>query len=73
MAIQTTCEGCGRRVKVPFGRREILEQLVNGGLDVTLFQPVIPSLEEIFIRVAGVPHGTGSRSRVQPRSDDRRG
>ena len=35
------------------GRREILEQLVASGLDVTRFQPVIPSLEEIFVRVAG--------------------
>ena len=35
------------------GRREILERLVGSGLDVTRFQPVIPSLEEIFVRVAG--------------------
>ena len=35
------------------GRREILGRLVAGGVDVTRFEPVVPSLEEIFIRVAG--------------------
>ncbi len=42
------------------GRREILERLVAGGLDISQFQPVVPSLEEIFIRVAG-PEGERAR------------
>lgn len=35
------------------GRRQILAALVNAGADVIRFEPVIPTLEEIFIRVAG--------------------
>lgn len=35
-------------------RREILGALVERGVDVQRFEPVIPSLEDIFIRVAGV-------------------
>lgn len=35
------------------GRREILGALVASGVDVRRFEPVEPSLEEIFVRVVG--------------------
>lgn len=35
------------------GRREILQGLVAAGADILRFEPVVPTLEEIFIRVVG--------------------
>jgi ABC-2 type transport system ATP-binding protein len=35
------------------GRREILAALVAGGADIHRFEPVVPTLEDIFIQVAG--------------------
>ncbi len=35
------------------GRRDILRALLEEGVDVLRFDPVVPTLEEIFIRVAG--------------------
>src|SRR5205807_2136267 len=34
-------------------RRDILRALVAGGADVVRFEPVTPTLEDIFIKVAG--------------------
>ncbi len=34
-------------------RREVLAGLVAGGADIVRFEPVVPTLEEIFIRVVG--------------------
>ena len=35
------------------GRREILAELIRSGVDLVRFEPVSPSLEEIFINVVG--------------------
>lgn len=35
------------------GRKEILATLVNSGLDIVRFEPVVPTLEDIFVKVAG--------------------
>jgi ABC-2 type transport system ATP-binding protein len=35
------------------GRREVLAALVGSGADIVRFEPVAPTLEEIFIRVVG--------------------
>ncbi len=34
-------------------RRDILRKLVEGGADILRFEPVVPTLEDIFIQVAG--------------------
>jgi len=35
------------------GRKEILAALVESGADIVRFEPVVPTLEDIFIKVAG--------------------
>jgi len=35
------------------GRREILSALLAAGADVVRFEPVVPTLEEVFVRAAG--------------------
>jgi len=43
------------------GRRQILQELVAAGADILRFEPVVPTLEEIFIRVVGAEGETALR------------
>ena len=49
------------RVRDGFTRQSVVQELVAAGADIIRFEPCIPSLEDIFIRVAGAEGGQALR------------